>query len=86
MTNMYTKQDDKLVEVIKQPDIVVEQTLAELKTQLESSIGRRDIKVMELAGLDQEIAGLQAKIAKCAELGIKEVEVLEPVTPDAGNA
>ena len=30
MTNMYTKQDDKLVEVIKQPDIVVEQTLAEL--------------------------------------------------------
>lgn len=86
MTNMYTKDQDKLVETIPQPDLVIEQTLTELKRELEASMARRDIKVMELAGAEQEVVSLEAKIAKCAELGIKEVEVLEPVTPDAGNA
>lgn len=88
MTNMYTKQDDKLVQVIPQPDLVIETTLEELKRGLEASKARRDIRVMELAGAEQEVAGLEAKIAKCAELGIKEAVadvIQEPVTLDEGK-
>jgi primosomal protein N'' len=69
---MFTKDQDKLVEVIKQPDLVIEQTVTDLKVQLESSLARMEIKMMEVQGLQQEIDGLEAKIAKCAELGIVE--------------
>jgi len=73
---MFTKDQDKLVQVIPQPDMVVAMTHDEITRDLEASKARRDIKVMELAGAEQEVARLEEMLAKCAELGIVEEEVV----------
>ncbi len=86
MTNMYTKQDDLLVKTEPQPDLVVAMTVEEIKRELEGVKNSRALQVEELGRIDQKITSLEEMLVKCAELGIKEVEVLEPVTPDAGNA
>lgn len=68
---MFTKEDGKLVEKVEQPAIEKRYSKEEVDKMLQASIERRDIKILELAGAEQEVLRIQEMKDKCEELGVE---------------
>ena len=72
---MFTKQGNKLVKTTPQPDVVVAMTRQEIENNLQWAKDRRDTKVMELAGAEQEVARLEAMLVEAEKLGVVKAKL-----------
>ena len=77
---MYTKQADKLVETIEMPVLETAFSRKEIENNLQWSKDRRDVKVMELAGAEQEVARFEIMLVEADKLGVVAEKVAAELT------